>query len=135
VEEASKDPIFQILVDGNLTQFLLSPTNNTDNNRTGTLSEQENNTNNDLVNIEGVLKPALVREYENETSPSASLLSAKCIAVYGCPSYGKSFSDLPSVISMISNVSSNTGILMLVGENDSLSPLNQALLMQQGLKK
>ena len=34
---------------------------------------------------------------------------------------------------MIGNVSSNTGILILEGENDSLTPLNQALLMQQRL--
>ena len=34
---------------------------------------------------------------------------------------------------MIGNVSSNTGILILIGENDSLTPLNQALLMQQRL--
>jgi pimeloyl-ACP methyl ester carboxylesterase len=132
VKEASKDPIFQTLVGGNLTQLLLSPTNVTDNNRTGTLPEQENNTNDDLISIEGVLKPALVRYYENDTSPNASLLSAKCIAG-GCPSYGKSFSALPSVIGMIGNVSSNTGILILIGENDSLTPLNQALLMQQRL--
>ena len=114
VKGASKDPIFQTLVGGNLTQLLLSQTNVTDNNRTGTLLEQENNTNDDLISNEGVLKPALVREYENETSPNASLLSAKCIAVSGCPSYGKSFSALPSVIGMIGNVSSNTSILILV---------------------
>ena len=95
---ASKDPIFQTLVGGNLIQLLLSQTNVTDNNRTRTMPKQENNTNDDLISIEGVLKPALVREYENETSPNASLLSAKCIAVYGCPSYGKSFSALPSVM-------------------------------------
>ena len=34
---------------------------------------------------------------------------------------------------MIGNVSSNTGILILLGENDSITPLNQALLMQQRL--
>ena len=134
VEEASKDPIFQTLVDGNLTQLLLSQTNVTDNNRTGTLPEQENNTNDDLISIEDVLKPALVTAYENDTSPNASLLSAKCIAA-GCPSYGKSFSALPSVIGMIGNVSSNTSILILEGENDSLTPLNQALLLQQRLSE
>jgi uncharacterized protein len=132
VEEASKDPIFQTLVDENLTQLLLSQTNVTDNNRTGTLPEQENNTNDDLISIEDVLKPALVTAYENDTSPNASLLSAKCIAA-GCPSYGKSFSALGSVNTMIGNVTSNTGILILEGENDSLTPLNQALLMQQRL--
>jgi alpha-beta hydrolase superfamily lysophospholipase len=132
VKEGSKDPIFQNLVGGNLTELLLSQTNVTENNRSGTLPEQENNTNDDLISIEGMFKPALVREYENETSPSTSLLSAKCIAAY-CPGYGKSFSALPSVIGMIGNVSSNTGILILIGENDSLTPPNQALLMQQRL--
>ena len=132
VKEASKDPIFQTLVGGNLTQLLLNPANFTDNNRTGTLPEQKNNTNDDLISIEGVLKPALVREYENETSPSTSLLSAKCIAAY-CPSYGKSFSALPSVIGMIGNVSSSTSILILEGQNDSQTPLRQELLLQQRL--
>jgi hypothetical protein len=118
---------------GNLTQLLLSKTNVTENNRSGTLPEQENNTNDDLISIEGVLKPALVREYDNQTSPNASLLSAECINFFGCPSYGKSFSALSSVNSMIGNVSSNTGILVLVGENDSQLPLQQASLLQQRL--
>ena len=132
VNEASKDPIFQTLVGGNLTQLLLNQTNVTNNNRTGTLSEQ-NNTNDDLISIEGVLKPALVRIYENETSINASRLSDKCVNVYGCPSIGKSFSALPSVLGMIGNVSSNTSILILEGQNDSQTPLQQALLLQQRL--
>ena len=123
VKEASKDPIFQKLVGGNLTQLLLNPTNVT----------EQNNTNDDLISIEGVLKPALVRIYENETSINASRLSEKCVNIYGCPSIGKSFSALSSVNSMIGNVTSNTGILILIGENDSQTPLNQALLMQQRL--
>jgi uncharacterized protein len=133
VKEASKDPIFQKLVGGNLTQLLLNPTNVTDNNRTGTLPERKNNTNDDLISIEGVLKPALVRYYENDTSPNASQLSEKCIDLSGCPSLAKSFSALSSVNSMIGNVSSNIGILILEGQNDSQTPLQQALLLQQRL--
>lgn len=34
---------------------------------------------------------------------------------------------------MIGNVSSNTSILILDGQNDSLTPLQQALLLQQRL--
>jgi uncharacterized protein len=122
VEEASENPIFQNLIGGNLSQLLLNQTNVTDNNRTGTLSEQENNTNDDLISIEDVLKPAFVRFYENDTSPNASLLSAKCINIFGCPSYGISFSALPSVISMIGNTSTSTSILILEGQNDSQTP-------------
>ena len=87
----------------------------------------------DLISIEDELKPALVRVYENDTSPTVSQLSAKCINIYGCPSYGKSFSALNSVIGMIGNVSSSTGILILEGKNDSQLPLEQALLLQQKL--
>jgi hypothetical protein len=76
-----------------------------------------------------MLKSALVRKYENETSPNASQLSEKCIALYGCPSLGKSFSAMPSVIGMIGNVSSNIGILILEGHNDSQTPLQHALLL------
>ena len=134
VAEASKDPIFQKLVGGNLTQLLLlNPTNVTDNNRTGILPEQKNNTNDDLISIAGVLKPALVRGYENDTSINVSHLSEKCISLYGCPSLGKSFSALPSVIGMIGNLSSNIGVLILEGQNDSQTPLQQALLLQQRL--
>jgi len=97
------------------------------------LPEQKNNTNDDLISIEGVLMPALVRGYENDTSPNASMLSAKCISLYGCPSLGKSFSALPSVIGMIGNVSSNIGVLILEGQNDSQTPPQQALLLQQRL--
>ena len=55
----------------------------------------------------------------NDTSPEPSLVSAKCINIFGSPSYGKSFSALPSVIGIVGNVSSNTSILILEGENDS----------------
>ena len=121
------------MVGGNLTQLLLNPTNVTGNNGTDILPEQKNNTSDDLISIEGVLKPALVRGYENDTSPNASMLSAKCVSVYGCPSIGKSFSALPSLIGMIGNVSSNISILTLEGQNDSQTPLQQALLLQQRL--
>jgi dipeptidyl aminopeptidase/acylaminoacyl peptidase len=36
---------------------------------------------------------------------------------------------------MIGNVTSNTGILILIGANDSQTPLEQALLLQQRLTK
>jgi pimeloyl-ACP methyl ester carboxylesterase len=134
VKEASGDPIFQELVGGNLTQLLLTQTNVTDNSNV-TLPNQNNSTDDDddLISIEDELKPALVRVYENDTSPTVSQLSAKCINIYGCPSYGKSFSALESVIGMIGNVSSSTGILILEGKNDSQLPLEQALLLQQKL--
>lgn len=135
IEEASKDRIFQTLVGGNLTQLLLTQANVTDN-RNGTsqrLQPEQNNTNHDLISIEDKLKPALVTAYENDTSPKASLLSAKCLSLFGCPMYGRSFSALDSIVGMIGNVSSSTSILILQGENDSQTPLEQGLLLQQRL--
>jgi alpha-beta hydrolase superfamily lysophospholipase len=131
VKEASKDPIFQTLVGGNLTQLLLNKSSVTGNNVS--TSHEQNKTNADLISIEKELKPALVRFYENDTSPTPSQLSAKCIDIFGCPSEGKSFSALSSVNSMIGNVSSNIGVLVLVGKNDSQTPLEQASLLQQRL--
>ena len=107
LSEASKNPIFNTMV-GNLT-LLLETTNGTKHQL-----NSKYNTNKDVyISIDNELKPALVRVFENDTSPNASQLSAKCINIFGCPSYGKSFSALGSVIGMIGNVSSNTGILIL----------------------
>ena len=127
LSEASKNPVFSTMV-GNLT-LLLEATNGTKHQ----LSSKYNTNNDVYISIENELKPALVRAFENDTSPNASLLSAKCINIFGCPSYGKSFSALGSVVSMIGNVSSNIGILILEGKNDSQTPLEQALLLQQRL--
>src|SRR6476660_2199712 len=127
LSEASKNPVFSTMV-GNLT-LLLETTNGTKHQL-----NSKYNTNNDVyISIDNELKPALVRVFENDTSPNASLLSAKCINIFGCPSYGKSFSALGSVISMIGNVSSNIAILILEGKNDSQTPLEQASLLQQRL--
>jgi hypothetical protein len=127
LSEASKNPVFNTMV-GNLT-LLLETANGTKHQL-----NSKYDTNKDVyISIDNELKPALVRVFENDTSPNASLLSAKCISLFGCPSYGKSFSALPSVISMIGNVSSNTGILILEGKNDSQTLPEQALLLQQRL--
>jgi uncharacterized protein len=127
LSEASKNPVFSTMV-GNLT-LLLETTSGTKHQL-----NSKYNTNNDVyISIDNELKPALVRVFENETSPNASQLSAKCLNIYGCPSYGKSFSTLGSVNSMIGKVTSNTGVLILIGANDSQTPLEQALLLQQRL--
>jgi len=45
----------------------------------------------------------------------------------------KSHSNLESTLGMIGNLSSNIGILILQGENDTATPLEQGLLLQQRL--
>ncbi len=45
----------------------------------------------------------------------------------------KSHSNLESTLSMIGNVPSDKGILILQGENDTATPIEQGLLFQQRL--
>jgi uncharacterized protein len=45
----------------------------------------------------------------------------------------RSHSILESTLSIIGNVSSSIGILIMVGENDSQTPVEQGLLLQERL--
>ena len=45
----------------------------------------------------------------------------------------RSVADLESNLSIIGNISKSTGILILNGENDSQTPVQQAFLLQQRL--
>ena len=50
-----------------------------------------------------------------------------------CPVWLRSAFSLIPTLSIIGNVSKSTGILILNGENDSLTPVQQAFLLQQRL--
>ena len=147
ISEVSNDPFFQNLVGGNLTHLLLFQTNGMDYlNKSSTKQPHPVNTtiSRDTISIENDLKPALISAYNNVTFPTDSALSAKCLDVQygyfewnsgleGCPKWMRSHSDLQSTLSMIGNVSSGIGVLILQGENDSATPLEQGLLLQQRL--
>ena len=148
MNKVSNDPIFQDLVGGNLTHLLLFQTNVTAYpNKSSTEPPQPTynaGINQDTISIENDLKPALLAAFQNVTSPTDSALSAKCLDVRyryfewnsgleGCPKWMRSHSDLQSTLSMIGNVSSDIGILILQGENDSATPVEQGLLLQQRL--
>ena len=55
------------------------------------------------------------------------------VTIDGCPIWWKSHFDLGTTLGMIGNVSSSTGILILQGENDTKTPVQQAFLLQQRL--
>ena len=57
------------------------------------------------------------------------------LSVFGrwCPLWWKSVSSLIPNLSIIGNVSKSTSILILDGENDSQTPVEQAFLLQQRL--
>ncbi len=81
------------------------------------------------ISIGKQLKPLLVKGYENITS----FKSLKCNQPGVCPVLWKSLSNFTTNLSIIGNVSKSTGILMLNGENDTQTPVQQAFLMQQRL--
>jgi uncharacterized protein len=54
----------------------------------------------------------------------------KCGIPTLCPIYFKSVVSFKPTLNLINNVSSSTGILILHGQNDSGSPVQQAFLLQ-----
>jgi uncharacterized protein len=125
LREASQDQIFQSMIGGNIS---LIPTQSIHN---GTkLLKSEYNPNNDrYININTELKPILEKRFEN------MFKAFKCENPMErpCPIYLRSILSLKSTLSIIGNVSSSTGILMLHGQNDTASPVQQVFLLQQRL--
>ena len=86
------------------------------------------------ISIDKQLKPILVKNYENVTSfvPSNDC-ALKPSEVGICPILWGSLFKMPTNLSIIGNVSNSTGILILNGENDSQTPVQEAYLLQQRL--
>ena len=140
IQEASKDPTFQI-ISGKVitnstavttnTSHLLQSANNINNTRTTQQQLQGggNGTNKqNYISIEKDLKPLLTKRIESLTTENPN-----CVDLERCPTYVKSHFALGSTLSMIGNVSSNTGILMLQGEDDIQAQVQQAYMLQQRL--
>ena len=122
--------IQQIANDPLLRQFLVpSSVMRTNNTEAITTSLAKDFGTSGYISIEKQLKPLLVKGYENITS----FKSLKCNQPGVCPVLWKSLSSLIPNISIISNVSKSTGILILNGENDTQTPVQQAFLLQQKL--
>jgi alpha-beta hydrolase superfamily lysophospholipase len=81
------------------------------------------------ISINKQLKPRLVKTYENLTAFNPS----KCNNVGLCPVLWRSLSSMIPNLSIIGNISKSTGILILQGQNDSQTPVQEAFLLQQRL--
>lgn len=81
------------------------------------------------VSIQKQIRPELMKYYENETAFNLS----ECNDVRGCPVWFRSESNLIPTLSIIGNISKSAGILLLNGENDSATPVQQTFLLQQRL--
>ena len=125
LQEASQDQIFQSMVGGNTSLILTQSLPN----NTKLLKSGYNPNNDRYININTELKPMLEKRFENAFEGS------KCEnpTAGPCPIYLKSILGLKPTLSIIGNVSSSTGILILHGQNDSGSPVQQSFLLQQRL--
>jgi uncharacterized protein len=137
LQEASKDVTFQRLIGGNISLIL---TQNLPND-TRILNPKDNPNNDTSININTELKPALIEQAKSffspskkvaTTTPSASA-SDKCMNLEGCPMYSESFIALEPNLNTITKVPQNISILILNGENDTQTPVQGALLLQQRL--
>jgi len=126
IQQIANDPLLRHFLVPSSVMLTFLRTNNTE---TITTSLAKDFGTSGYISIEEQLKPLLVKGYENITS----FTSLKCNQPGVCPVLWKSLSSLIPNISIIGNVSKSTGVLILNGENDSQTPVQQAFLLQQKL--
>jgi uncharacterized protein len=117
-----------------------------DKNGTGSISVQEaiqdplvgrfvvtnfgNDTATGFVDIERQVKPLLEKALEEFTQAD---VNARCDNPEGCPIWFNSAVNLEPNLSVVGNLSKSTSVLMLNGENDPLTPVQQSFLLEQRL--
>ena len=130
MQQISKDPFMLNLLVPSSVLYTFSHTHDTKVISNALVNKFGNNTIQDShISIDKQLKPLLIKGYENLTASNPS----KCNDFGGCPVLLRSYFGLIPTLSIIGNVSKSTGILLLNGENDSQTPVQQAFLLQQRL--
>jgi alpha-beta hydrolase superfamily lysophospholipase len=84
----------------------------------------------EFIDIERQVKPLLEKALEEFTKAD---VNARCDNPEGCPIWFNSAVNLEPNLSVIGNLSKSTSILMLNGENDPLTPVQQSFLLEQRL--
>jgi uncharacterized protein len=130
IKQMAKDPLMVNLLVPSSVLITFLRTHDTKVISNALVNKFGNNTIQDShISIDKQLKPLLIKEYENLTASNPS----KCNDFGGCPVMFRSYFDLIPTLSIIGNVSKSIGILLLNGENDSQTPMQQAFLLQQRL--
>jgi uncharacterized protein len=124
IQQIAKDPLLSHL----LVSCSVLRTNNIKD-ITNTLLKAFGTSSGGAINIDKQLKPALIKTYEN----IIAFNSHKCNGIQICPILWRSLLNMIPNLSIIGNVSKSTGILILNGENDTQTPVEQAFLLQQRL--
>jgi pimeloyl-ACP methyl ester carboxylesterase len=130
LQKASKDPVFNSLI-GDLYP-LLTQFNSVYRNETFDRNDSQYDINNDtLININNELKPILQNKLQ---SMSGVTKGERCDVLKGpCPIWVSSQYSLIPNLDIIGKVPTDVSILILQGENDTDTPLEQAFLLQQKL--
>jgi uncharacterized protein len=130
IQQISKNPMLRLLLIPSSIALTFLRTNDTNVIKDSLEKIFANKTNvAGYISIEHQIKPLLIKRYENLSSFSSS----KCNMVEYCSVYYRALFSLLPNLSIIGNISKSTGILLLNGENDSLTPVEQAFLLQQKL--
>ncbi len=112
VQEAIQDPL--------VGRFIVANFGNNTNTTTAT----------EFIDIERQVKPLLEKALEEFTQADPN---ARCDNPEGCPIWFNSAVNLEPNLSVIGNLSKSASILMLNGENDPLTPVQQSFLLEQRL--
>jgi uncharacterized protein len=130
VQQIAKDPLLRNLVVPSSVLRTFSHTHDTTVITNALKKDFANNiTKAGDISIDKHLRPFLIKGYQNLTVFNLS----KCNNTRGCPLWFRSQFSLIPTLSIIGNVSKSTGILILDGENDSQTRVQQAFLLQQRL--
>ena len=129
VQEADENPVFITMV-GNLTLLLTQNTTTAANGTVEQLRPQFNKDNDTFISINDELKPRLIDGYKLVYSDVTPNL--KCVGLNSCPIWIRSHYSLPT-LNIIGKVPSDISILIQQGKNESQTPIEQAILLQQKL--
>jgi pimeloyl-ACP methyl ester carboxylesterase len=132
LQEASKNLVFERLIGGNLTVLLSKNLPN----GTIVLNPEYNRNNDTFISLEKELRPALeqnAKSFFASSKPGTGSIEGKCTNLEGCDAYEKSFLAFDLNLGIIGKVPQSTGVLILNAENDTQTPVQQALLLQQRL--
>ena len=121
IQQIAKDPL--------LSSYLESTILHTNNTKAIIKNQTEKFDISSQISIQKQIRPALIKYYENETALNLS----KCTDIRGCPLWFRSEFNLIPNLSIIGNISKSTNVLILNGENDSQTTVQQAFLLQQRL--
>ena len=130
VQEADRNPIFNTIF-GNLTLFLAQNITATNGTTIEQLNPQYNMNNDTFISINEELKPRIISLIKSLPSQVATP-GEECDPNNSCPIWIITHYPTPT-LDIISKVPSDTSILIQQGKNDSQTPIQQALLLEQEL--